>query len=534
MLTRLKVQGCKSLADVGIRFGPLTCIAGANGAGQSNLFDAILLLRYLADLPIAEAAARIRNSGSHRCSRKPPRIARPRCGADLLSAGGVADDSGRRGRPPALPTGVAARAGQGRPSGRLGAGQGSLDRRAGGGGPGADFDSPAVFRASLDAADGAAGDAYLDPGQSATERRDGAAGTLLSRIDTTDQPMALAAIGADASSGGLICVAEPEKRLDPARMAAVVELLRPSAADPALAAGADNPRRQMMLNTHSAAAGGRGGLAGLPELAAGWRPVVGFSPSARDLAFAPGAGIVRRRAAARDQRAARLPAWRRRRRRHGDGLEYLARTRAPAGAAGRLAPPMPPRRCTRRSDGSSDSALLPIIGGLIARHCPDLGVSGQLAHGPGAVGLALKQRIPPALRMFPCDTFCVHRDAEGAALDLRLDEIVRAMDAVQAQFAPVIPARMTEAWPLSDTMAIRSAAGNASGRGDLSLPPRPVGKPRPTPQPSCSMRWPQHRGKVDGLWASSGRSGSASWWRSGPGTFQVCAAGPRAIVVKHN
>ncbi|MBF0466683.1 MAG: AAA family ATPase [Nitrospirae bacterium] len=42
MLTRFKVSGFKNLVDVDIRFGPFTCIAGANGVGKSNLFDAIL------------------------------------------------------------------------------------------------------------------------------------------------------------------------------------------------------------------------------------------------------------------------------------------------------------------------------------------------------------------------------------------------------------------------------------------------------------------------------------------------------------
>jgi predicted ATPase len=60
MLTRLRVKGFKSLDDVELRFGPLTCVAGVNGVGKSNLFDAILFLKYLADVPFVEAAARIR------------------------------------------------------------------------------------------------------------------------------------------------------------------------------------------------------------------------------------------------------------------------------------------------------------------------------------------------------------------------------------------------------------------------------------------------------------------------------------------
>lgn len=68
MLTRLRVKGFKSLEDIEVRFGPFTCIAGVNGVGKSNLFDAILFLKYLADLPIIEAATNIRNSVKQRAN----------------------------------------------------------------------------------------------------------------------------------------------------------------------------------------------------------------------------------------------------------------------------------------------------------------------------------------------------------------------------------------------------------------------------------------------------------------------------------
>ncbi len=64
MLTRLKVRGFKNLVDVDIRFGPFTCIAGGNGVGKSNLFDAIGLLSALASDPLSEAALSVRNTGS--------------------------------------------------------------------------------------------------------------------------------------------------------------------------------------------------------------------------------------------------------------------------------------------------------------------------------------------------------------------------------------------------------------------------------------------------------------------------------------
>jgi predicted ATPase len=63
MLTRLKVSGFKNLVDVDVRFGPFTCIAGVNGVGKSNLFDAISFLRALADRPLLDAALSIRAEG---------------------------------------------------------------------------------------------------------------------------------------------------------------------------------------------------------------------------------------------------------------------------------------------------------------------------------------------------------------------------------------------------------------------------------------------------------------------------------------
>jgi predicted ATPase len=60
MLTRLKVTGFKNLVDVDIRFGPFTCIAGVNGVGKSNLFDAIRFLSALAEEPLIEAAKSVR------------------------------------------------------------------------------------------------------------------------------------------------------------------------------------------------------------------------------------------------------------------------------------------------------------------------------------------------------------------------------------------------------------------------------------------------------------------------------------------
>ena len=63
MLTRLKVSGFKNLVNVDVRFGPFTCVAGANGVGKSNLFDAITFLSALADRPLIDAALSVRDEG---------------------------------------------------------------------------------------------------------------------------------------------------------------------------------------------------------------------------------------------------------------------------------------------------------------------------------------------------------------------------------------------------------------------------------------------------------------------------------------
>lgn len=60
MLTRFKVNGFKNLVATDLRFGPFTCIAGANGVGKSNLFDAIRFLSALSRVSLLEAAREVR------------------------------------------------------------------------------------------------------------------------------------------------------------------------------------------------------------------------------------------------------------------------------------------------------------------------------------------------------------------------------------------------------------------------------------------------------------------------------------------
>lgn len=106
MLTRLRVKGFKSLEDVEVRFGPFTCIAGLNGVGKSNLFDAILFLKFLADLTIIDAAMKIRNDSNRRVSiaslftkTATHQAQTMEFEADFLVNKNVVDDFGREAKP---------------------------------------------------------------------------------------------------------------------------------------------------------------------------------------------------------------------------------------------------------------------------------------------------------------------------------------------------------------------------------------------------------------------------------------------------
>ena len=61
MITRIKINGFKSLLETELYLGPFTCIAGENAVGKSNFFDALLFLSKLADNTIIQAAKSIRS-----------------------------------------------------------------------------------------------------------------------------------------------------------------------------------------------------------------------------------------------------------------------------------------------------------------------------------------------------------------------------------------------------------------------------------------------------------------------------------------
>lgn len=102
MLTRIEVDGFKNLLGFSAEFGPFTCIAGPNAVGKSNLFDAIEFLSLLADLPVKDAAKRIRGGGEVRdlfYANGNRRVERMRFAVEVLTENVVTDDRGQTSPP---------------------------------------------------------------------------------------------------------------------------------------------------------------------------------------------------------------------------------------------------------------------------------------------------------------------------------------------------------------------------------------------------------------------------------------------------
>ena len=106
MLTRLEVNGFKNLVDFTLDFGPYTCIAGPNGVGKSNIFDAIRFLSLLTECTINQAALQIRNAGEDTgdiadlfFSGSGERHERIEFAAEMIVGRRVSDDFGRKVEP---------------------------------------------------------------------------------------------------------------------------------------------------------------------------------------------------------------------------------------------------------------------------------------------------------------------------------------------------------------------------------------------------------------------------------------------------
>jgi hypothetical protein len=146
-------------------------------------------------------------------------------------------------------------------------------------------------------------------------------------------------------------------------------------------------------------------------------------------------------------------------------------------------------RYTLLSDGSSDSALIPVLTWLLQAHLVDCAIQHEWADLRG-VRKSLKdtfsKRIKLAVELYPCELLFIHRDAEKEPRQKRVDEIRKAKEeageSVSVPTVCVVPVRMTEAWLLFDETALRRAAANPNGKHPLQLPDLTKLEDKPDPK----------------------------------------------------
>ena len=104
MLTRLEANGFKNLVDFTLDLGPYTCIAGPNGVGKSNIFDAIRFLALLTEHTMNDAARCVRDTPSGEntgdladifFAANDQRQKRFQLAVEMIVSGKVSDDFGR-------------------------------------------------------------------------------------------------------------------------------------------------------------------------------------------------------------------------------------------------------------------------------------------------------------------------------------------------------------------------------------------------------------------------------------------------------
>lgn len=263
MLTRLKVSGFKNLVDVDVRFGPFTCVAGPNGVGKSNLFDAIKFLSSLADKPLMEAALSVRDEGGrtgdvrslfHRagdiCADRmlfEAEMIVPRTGIDDLGQVAKASITFLRWLPfgcRLVPSGLAQRT-----------------AFTGGHRRGSDGMEQVYARVAnrLSELMEDVREVWVDRDEKRelltlhVRSRDRTAYPARALSDGTLRFLALTVLELDSQAKGLLCLEEPENGIHPQRIPAMLELLQDIVTDVNDPVNQDNPLRQVIVNTHSPA-----------------------------------------------------------------------------------------------------------------------------------------------------------------------------------------------------------------------------------------------------------------------------------------
>ncbi len=146
-------------------------------------------------------------------------------------------------------------------------------------------------------------------------------------------------------------------------------------------------------------------------------------------------------------------------------------------------------RYTLLSDGSSDSALIPVLTWLLQAHLVDCAIQHEwadLRRVPKSLKDTFSKRIKLAVELYPCELLFIHRDAEKEPRQKRVDEIRKAKEeageSVSVPTVCVVPVRMTEAWLLFDETALRRAAANPNGKHPLQLPDLTKLEDKPDPK----------------------------------------------------
>lgn len=138
-------------------------------------------------------------------------------------------------------------------------------------------------------------------------------------------------------------------------------------------------------------------------------------------------------------------------------------------------------------EGPSDRPLGDIVARLLRSHGMSIIMAApDFDRLPASSGRDVHSKIKSAIALTNerIDLFAIHRDADNVGIGVRRREIENAVTecAPNAQFIPIIPIKMTEAWLLLDEQAIRLTAGNPRGRASLLLPTLPEVERRADPK----------------------------------------------------
>ena len=134
-------------------------------------------------------------------------------------------------------------------------------------------------------------------------------------------------------------------------------------------------------------------------------------------------------------------------------------------------------------DGTSDRVFASIFEWLLGSKLGETPFIVNMAERLHCSSNRLAVRVQSAQKAYPSDVIFIHRDSENAPWEDRVTEIENAVSGLGLKYwIPVVPVRMTEAWILADSNAIRRAASNPSGTADLQLPVRGRWELEPDPK----------------------------------------------------